>query len=474
VVEKNVLPPCFHWIGTKTQNNRAAKEPFFMGDERNFTEAISYYPATSSLAWTELEQFCDRKLPADVHKVMRWCENVELLTSRIKKNLKTLHKLSLTVVAPYPGSMTRPELFRAQWARWMPFIYLTATHGSACGWYERLKVPSVFPNTKLGVYAAIVTRKVDPTIMFHNLDSVYDYLRMPDHHKIPIKVIIKDEPVKNKKLLLGRHRSICMPEWTACIVEASVSSFINDTTKEVSSLDTVLPLIGRFSANPIGHWAIGVDLLSELPKLAGLRVIDLDVSGWDKSLPMSVIESMYVGLCSNRNIALNCAHGYNGQGVYLVGDSLVSLPPYAVAWCSGSPKTLSGNSIIHSALLHSLGLDGVVQGDDANIFGRTGYTMSTLPTGGVSIPSQEEVRKGYLEVGLEPKQADLLDEANFCKTNLRGGQVHVDFKAILLKADASLTSYGNFATLLTSLRQLAARTGDDLDLSKYLDRVETD
>lgn len=467
------------------------KKVYFYGDGNNANEVYTYFHPRNVVKFAELDQFQERKQFKTERNLMAWCESVKNLTGKIVDTLREMG-YERTVLKNIKYSPSPSEKLKQQRERWLPYLHLTATSGSSMGWHSRLGIPDNFPDTKACVVYFLTNNAVEnPSLLYDQLDASYEYLKKEGNCRIPVKIILKDEVMKTSKLMDGRSRSIGMPDWTAVVVEAAISSYVKDNV--LYGLDYLLPSLGRFSAKPIGHWALGVDLLDHLARVPG-PVIDLDVTGWDKSMEMSVIVELYLGLCSNSTIATNLAHGYNGRGVYLVGNELVTLTaPNAAAWCSGSPKTLSGNSIMHSALLHLIKLDGVVQGDDANIFvlGTSessppslfkplhalescptceGYnhslpdSFSFLAPGSVTEGTAARVERDYGLFGLKCKQAVLQTEPNFCKLQVVEGTPQIDFVSILRKAKATMGQGDDINLALESFKQMAKRTGQVLPM----------
>jgi len=177
----------------------------------------------------------------------------------------------------------------------------------------------------------------------------------------------------------------------------------------------------------VGGWVFGDDVVKVLlnestPK----RVLDLDVSGWDKSLPFELVKEVYrlTFHPSCEVISQTCAEGYNGFGIFQVGKSLFKLPKGATAWASGVNNTLCGNSQLHSALLDTEeGLeDHLVMGDDGNVVCQW------------DVPRLTQL---YAEAGLNLKKVEERPGWFFCKRQVVSDKLIIDWEDIWAKNKAA-------------------------------------
>lgn len=211
-----------------------------------------------------------------------------------------------------------------------------------------------------------------------------------------VHTIPKEEPYKKKKLEDGQHRSIQFPDLSVSILDRVYSEWV-DSQGRHRTFDELMAL---FPADKDVGWLIGgdVDKVIHLAKSKfpeGSELLSLDVSGWDRSLPIDVIRKMFHTTVRHPSVAESLTNGLCGKGIYKTGGCFFKfVSPHSSVWCSGCPKTLSGNCLMHGALMRSLGMKGFVQGDDA-----------------VSLNSPE-IASNYLAVGLKMKP-----EAQFVGTD---------------------------------------------------------
>lgn len=209
----------------------------------------------------------------------------------------------------------------------------------------------------------------------------------------------KFEPVPIKKLASGRHRSIHSPGPVINIVEIMASHFVKDGVlyrhDQVASVESVRIAMGN-------HWVIGKspkEVHGILSASYAAGASSYDISGWDRSLPMDVIESFFRHFVGSKGVTLGT--GYCGRGIFQVGCSFYRLPSQYAAWASGSMKTLFGNTMIHCALLRTLDVGSFhVQGDDC---------IFSCCIDGPKLISR------IAEVGLEARDFKTGDEVEFCK-----------------------------------------------------------
>jgi hypothetical protein len=252
---------------------------------------------------------------------------------------------------------------------------------------------------------------------------------------MPLWVYGKNEPLKVDKLMEYRHRTISMADWTVNIVELACSSW-RDENGKIKTWDDVVREFGRMGAlGASSACVIGHDLRDVLTTVGkeweGRVVLDYDVRQWDRNLPMGVIEALYRATVFDSHVAASLTGGLCGQGNYILSDGLFALPDGCSAWCSGALKTLSGNSLIHEALLRLLDLEGLVMGDDGNV---------------VVEPQQADdvaakITSAFGAAGMQLKRIEKMKEINFCALCNINGVPHADLHKIASKMLA--TSWGD-------------------------------
>lgn len=438
----------------------------------------------------ELAQFCENKNPCDPISIGKWNESLRVMMTNLHTELykdgfsrydpRPLFEMLVPPILrscdspPHPknkqttttttipqGHSNQSKLNKAYQPmslasseKWqdhvilgkalLPFIRLSVTGGTTGGWLKTV-FPSMTanPDTKrefLTLYLAALNQDQfhSGIITFHRAiaNSCSQLMRDDGFKQVLLHVYSKNESVSVKKLLEGRHRSIQMPDWTFVILERACCAWFHESDPSLLlTHDDVYSRYGRFSENPLGGWCFGREFDSDLIKALTVPGSDLDVSGWDKSLPFELVITVYRETFhpAMSKMALNCAKGYNGYGIFKITDRLYRLPYGCTAWSSGCLNTLCGNSMIHSALLQIAGVDHVVMGDDANIF-----SSSFTP----KIPSF--VRPGsqfdpnlYTSVGLKLKKIDSITGFTFCKRVVRDGTLSIDWDDIRSKILAS-------------------------------------
>lgn len=362
---------------------------FLPSDDRGafYSSVAIDYPPTRDTVISALSEFCTAKSLSSSTAVS---SVVNSMREQWSGTLSSLRGRSVV-----PGVVSKPNrLLSSPRTRvesiemWLPWIFASATIGSSTGWWKRLGVPLGYfeNNTKRDVVSYFSNRDSDPSRFYEFVDvieKVYDWLsltHLSDHSgRMVMYVEGKDEPVPAAKLMEGRHRSIQFPDWAVQVIMLYLSHFENLKEDVDVPLDQAVAMVGAFSTDPAGGWCVGHDLLTCVPRWISERTgnrASLDVSGWDRSLRKEFIVEVFeecIMLGRNeswmRTVAHNLAVGQCGGGVYEVHQELWELPPDTWAWGSGILFTLSGNSIIHSAILRSfLGhRHFLVQGDDALI-----------------------------------------------------------------------------------------------------------
>jgi len=389
------------------------------------------YGFSNSTLHTELTQFCENKNPTNKNRVDKWKAS---LSTKLNSCEEYLEQNNIKRVDPKPilEAIRRPADVFELWEKVEPFVLMSVSQGTSAGWLKHL-----FPNqielsdTKANVFKLLKechVRRLDAPLRLF-LFSLSSSLRQLEHGKsssVLVHVFPKHEPVKEKKLLEGRHRSIQMPDWTYVIIERICCAWQDTSTGIFMCHDEAYAKCGRNGAR-IGGWVFGEDvdkvlLRDKTPE----RVLDLDVSGWDKSLPFEMVKEIYRLTFHPHTsvIAQTCAEGYNGYGLFQVGKILFQLPKGATAWASGVNNTLCGNSQIHSALLDTEeGLsDHLVMGDDGNV---------------VCDWSVERLTSLYAEAGLNLKKVETRPGWFFCKRQVVSDKLIIDWEDIWAKNRAS-------------------------------------
>lgn len=376
---------------------------------------------------SELNQFTENKNPAKPEKIEEWRAELERMLGECDAYLGSVGCQRVDPT-PYLEALVTEEDVFVLWEKWDKFILMATTDGTSGGWLKYLFPGENVVDSKQNVYKMLTMcyqakQKEKLTIFFSALRSSYLQLAAGRSGSVLVHVFPKNEPVKEKKLFEGRHRSIQMPEWTYCIIERCCCAWIMGD--EFLTHDQAYAMCGRTGAD-IGGWVFGYDVNDTLHALGNRsRVLDLDVSGWDKSLPFELVLEIYrlTFHPSTSKIARTCAEGYNGKGIFKVGAWLYKLPAGSSAWSSGCNNTLCGNSQIHSALLRKHGSrDHIVMGDDANV---TDVDVHLLES-------------AYFEVGLKLKKIDILDKWYFCKRTYVDGVIQPQWDDIVAKNKAKM------------------------------------
>lgn len=376
---------------------------------------------------SEINQFSENKNPNKKEKIRAWEDELRLM---LKECETYLNSVGCHRVDPNPALKLLLEESDPLklWEVWEKYILMATTDGTSGGWLKYLFPGLELVDTKQNVYQLFIkcveqnkTEKLSS--FFSALRRSFLQLRRGDSGSVLVHVFPKNEPVKEKKLLEGRHRSIQMPEWTYTIIERCCCAWkLGD---EYLTHDQAYALCGRSEAG-IGGWVFGYDVNDVLHQLGNrASVLDLDVSGWDKSLPFELVDLIYQLTFhpSTSSLAATCAKGYNGFGIFKIGAWLYKLPPGSSAWSSGCPNTLCGNSQIHSALLRSAGSkDHIVMGDDANVTDLKPETLTEL----------------YRDVGLKLKKIDSNNHWFFCKRTYIDGVIQPDWGDIMAKMQAKI------------------------------------
>lgn len=397
-----------------------------------------HFPPTEVTCRNELATFAKKPNldDADPTWIAEWAEATRDEVRRLYGVVKT-EGYSKVVV---PASVEeRRQLF------WIACA-VSAKDSTSGAWYNKLKTPGIYPRNKIGVFTHMERNVEKRNEFLDACEDVYQWLKLGDGAGMPLTVIGKDEPVKLKKLLEGRHRTIQFPDWTVLTVEMAHSLFTNGED-EYKTLDDVMATV----TDPTGvkfHHALGHDTLLTVKLLAHSKKKDekyvfYDVKAWDRTLPWPVIIALYEETIGNRKVARALAEGMCGQGVYWLEGVGYTLPSGVAAWCSGALKTLSGNSTIHGAFLTMLGLSGVVMGDD-------GLVLSSTPES-----TLEAIKEGFTKAGMQvkPGSEGYSDKAEFCSISIEGHELSVDTKRVGSKMTCRLGRSGD-ALVAATMDQL--------------------
>lgn len=214
---------------------------------------------------------------------------------------------------------------------------------------------------------------------------------------MPIYVYSKDDDAyKKSKLEGGAHRNVCQPAWPFSIVDYMMSLYVfsppdspvteedfkSDKIRNLTfvSMDYVLGRMRYSQSSPEArnHWTFGGNIFGEVVSFAedvpsDSNVFCYDVTQWDRNVPRKLASSLYTFLYRGKQIpaaisdviANNFCRSVNGGGTYIIEGKLYLLKKGGFAWCSGANKTLSGNTLMHCALLSAAGVDkAITMGDD--------------------------------------------------------------------------------------------------------------
>lgn len=369
-----------------------------------------YYPGNLNTAMRELVSYCDRSHLVGIKALPT---AVELWKTAVVKLVNQAVSDGLEIIsARFRGA----PVIRSCDARdvAIPLIIERTALDSSIG-YLWSNVPEGYELTKAGYLLWCKERPEEGGLskLLEGVGSAEVALRSTGGVGLPIRVFSKDEPISMKKALEGRHRVICMPEWPCNIVEHLYSSWV--VGERLFTFDDVVSETNCYRAG--GRWCFGSDVAATLWELPMRNTIDYDVKAWDRSLPYDVVLAFYSTAVFDPVIARALCVGQNSRGYYYLGGNYYKLPPGVCAWCSGSPKTLSGNSLIHAALLESGNIQGVVMGDDGCAWDCGVDDITSL----------------FSDVGMVLKEVRPVIGYDFCKLRRDENGVEVDAKAIMEK-----------------------------------------
>lgn len=275
--------------------------------------------------------------------------------------------------------------------------------------YETFGVPAPNgPKTKAHFFECLLQDTEKLIRFLDKIESIYCALGSPRANTVfPVTLYVKQEPTKLSKFSEGKGRTIKEPYWPLSIIQLAMTSLIRcdklptfpEVVNRITKHDWHQPFFIKevafatiddvFTSNSfsdyktykLGHEFgsfVGRDLVTSLRKLVGDSFpptsvcFSGDVSKWDKSLDLPLIEAMFSVIFDDKNYGRNFARGMNR-------DALLNMQGYvfamlSVSWCSGNLATLTGNSIIHDAITSSVceqiraqykvAAYALVQGDD--------------------------------------------------------------------------------------------------------------
>lgn len=411
-------------------------------DGVDFSSQAFDQPVTTASIKAELGRSVSAKMPFEQPAMDAWVAEIHrcgLEMSEQVEKTKCWRKLTPVSLARVKGRVmgyvNESEAAQQRMADWMPFITVTARDSSLGLWSTHFK-PCLSKKEVLDAIKLGDENIIGKFIIFlESIDKVYLWLHTKQDTPgkgMPLYTIGKGEPVPLKKLMVGKHRTIQMPDWTVLICEHALSSFVDDCGRYFSWDDVMAITRYRDTNSKFGH-SLGSDILREAPSMFGgwTKVIDYDVQQWDRSLPSPVIEAIYATMLhtAHPEVIRNLCWGLCGNGTYVIaGVGCYLLPEGAIMWCSGALKTLSGNSLAHDALLRVLGWHGVICGDDANLNVSPGSVNEDLTV--------EKVIAEFGRVGLTLKDCEVLDAAKFCKVSANNIVATVDGAAFTRKGVA--------------------------------------
>lgn len=369
-----------------------------------------YYPGNINTAMRELVSYCDRSHLIGTRPlapmVDRWRDAAVAMVR------KAIFEGLALISARFPESLIQRSCDVRDVA--FPLIVARTALDSSIG-YLWDALPDGYELTKAGYLRWCEEHPEGGGMerLSDDVDLAEAALRSTGGVGLPIRVFSKDEPISMEKALEGRHRVICMPEWPCNIVEHLYSSWV--VGDRLFTFDDVVSETNCYRAG--NRWCFGSDVAVTLWSLPMRSTIDYDVKAWDRSLPFSVVRAFYDTAVFDPVISLSLCVGQNSRGYYFLGGNYYKLPVGVCAWCSGSPKTLSGNSLIHSALLECGGISGIVMGDDGCAWDCSVSDVSDL----------------FASVGMVLKEVRPVRGYDFCKLRRDEDGIEVDAKAIMDK-----------------------------------------
>lgn len=391
---------------------------------------------TDDIIFSCMEQFqAAKKGPAaKPEAVRRWCNDTEMVVEQLKRRAGELGYKQV------PQPTTSGLLSAKEAARWEGAIELSAALGSA-GRHKTKPHPQV-KNYMASKRETYNEWKADGTHLDEFVLKCQEFYQHVVKTKDPTAfvqtVVLKDEPVKLKKLSEGRHRTVGAPDWVIQAVDMRCCMFEKDG--KFYSLDFVMSRVKKFSMNGRTVNYAGVETPIEsveflLQSQKGGST-DGDVKGWDRTIPIEVISTMYCALFGS-SIGDVFARGLCGEGLYKIGGNVLRWISPTVAFCSGCLRTLTGNSIINAALAYRCGArKASVKGDDMVLLGGD-YTAAVMQVYGDVGLTVQELR--YIPTG-----------ASFISFDTRSPEF-VDIECLSMKMYARCSSEDEFRYSFASI-----------------------
>lgn len=404
-------------------------------DDSFITAKCFNQPVTPSAVLAEFSNHVSMKsaLTADPALLVEWSKKIRSECLLLKSCIK-----SAGFVRVPPPTVVRCVSYTELVERWFPYLALTARDSSLGLWNGRFRACTTKKEVLESFCKGECVREVLDFLAF--TDDLHRYLRSENSDPgrgLPIVVYGKKEPFPYRKVLQGRHRTIGMPDWAMLMIETSYNTYEKINAAGVPTLCNLDTAAGtqRFTENPLFYHVYGGDTTVDLDLIKkrrpGVRCLDYDVEAWDRSLLEPIILALYEGIISDEGdagsvrLAKALAYGINSRGAYVLPTGVFMLPADLFAWCSGALLTLLGNSLIHQSLLKLFGLEGIVCGDDGNVF------VDRNPV------SAEQLTSMFASVGLKLKMVEEVEGLHFCKVWHVGDVSEVDVSEIVKKILAS-------------------------------------
>jgi hypothetical protein len=253
-----------------------------------------------------------------------------------------------------------------------------------------------------------------------------------------VRMSNKDEPITHKKFAGGRGRTIKEPPWYVAIAQIMLTATCKLDQPELGeptliSTPNGLQLSPAYkiyttddimAERPSKYWLLGHDIQHCLKawKINSLRRamqdwVMADVSAWDKTLHPRLVQALFVGLTGSQ-AGLALARWCHLDPVLVMYGRCFENP--RPSWASGNSHTLSGNTIIHAAIVGTVAEEYLVQGDDVIVQAHKWKRLHAV----------------YNQLGMTVKEA-MVGEASleFCKIFvLRNGMQGIDLSDIARKA----------------------------------------
>lgn len=337
--------------------------------------------------------------------------------------------------------------------QFLSVLLSTCTRGSAGLWGKKYPAKDPFTQSKAGVFctyehmskSSVLSEREVGESFFHELRAAvlaYNQHIAVTPECVYVQAVAKQEPMKWKKLMEGAGRSIQIPDWSVCVWEQWHSCFYRpgevseDCYQQVYTWDDIMAatMESNHATERVLH-SVGVDTRKTVGRISERLIrrgqkfaFEYDVKQWDRNLPREMITAVYQATLhpsADQKRVVNHAMGVCGRGVIDVAGELYQFKEPTTAWCSGSLKTLCGNTLIHASLLDAAQAEGAVQGDD-----------------GLILEGVDRLKTLFNAVGMQWKE-DPQPSAHveYCAIRLdcETGRVTVDYKTVLEKHAAAHT-----------------------------------